>query len=507
VYGFLSFLNLFYAFYWFLGVLIVVAGTMPKNVAGHFLPVKSKLFSSDVQPLQGGGCVMIFNRLKSEAWRFNLTDALRRLFTTEYSSFDEKYFVIRAMERRRRVSGDIVIRLGVIYNTILPVVSQFVASSELLPKIASFHLTLLALTLPMFLPFSRFKPVIDQIGRKYVLPLTILMPPLFYASIAVTNSPTFPEPRHALLMNHIYTISILTMLVHPGERWQRLLSMIFLTGVLYFAFYRHPVGTAISAFAFLSMVLCYVNTVWQENQNCAIAKREFALMIQAAPAKIVRQASLSNDDLVHAFAPTQRHCVCISSDWRGYQAISASISPEQLATALGSYYEMIDRSLAETFKDGNYYSDWIADELFVVIFAKDTAEEKVLINTALSFTNGLVLKKQEFVDKNALQISIDIGVSSGLSLIGMMGPPGHRKATALGDVPGQARRFQMAGKHLRARFGETDRVIFGSSSLMQITDPFDIKKFDLSEDEKLRDLGDRALFYMEPSVVAMKRAV
>jgi hypothetical protein len=304
---------------------------------------------------------MFLNRLKTHGSGFSLTGTLRSFFTTEYSSSDEKYFVNLAMERRRRVSGDIAIRLGVIYNIILPVVSQFVAASELLPLITSFHLTLLALTLPMFLPFSHFKPVIDKVGRKYVLPLTILTPPLFYASIAATKSPMFHEPRHALLMNHIYTVSILIMLVHPGHRWQRFLSMIFLAVVSYFAFYRHPVGTAISAFALLSLVLCYVNTVWLENQNCAIAKREFALMIQAAPAKIVRQTSLSNDDLAHAFSPTQRHCVCISSDWRGYQAISASIAPEQLAAALGSYYEMVDRLLADKFQDGNYYSDWIAD--------------------------------------------------------------------------------------------------------------------------------------------------
>jgi class 3 adenylate cyclase len=450
---------------------------------------------------------MTFNRFKTNASRFNLTATLRRLFTTEYSSSDEKYFVNLAMERRRRVNGDITIRLGVIYNIILPVVSQFVATSELLPLITSFHLTLLALTLPMFLPLFRFKAIIENVGRKYVLPLTILMPSLFYASIAATKFPTFPEPRHALLMNHIYTVSILIMLIHPGHRWQRFLSMIFLAVVAYFAFYRHPVGSAISAFAFLSLVLCYMNTVWLENQNCAIAKREFALMIQAAPAKIVRQASLSNDDLGHAFAPTQRHCVCISSDWRGYQAISASIAPEQLAAALGSYYEMVDRLLADKFQDGNYYSDWIADELFVVVFAKDTLEEKVLINAALSFANGLIEKKQKFVDISALEINIDIGISSGVSLIGMMGPPGHRKATALGDVPGQARRFQMAGKYLRSKFGESDRVIFGSNSLMQITEPFEIKQFDLSEDEKIRDLGDRALFYMEPVMSTVRRAV
>ncbi len=450
---------------------------------------------------------MIFNRFKAAAWKLNLTEAFRRLYTEEYSSSDEKYFVNLAMERRRRVSGDIAIRLGVIYNLIVPLASQFVAPGELLPVITSFHLTMLVLTLPMFLPFFSFKPIVDKVGRRYVLPIIILLPPVFYAFVAATKSPTFPEPRHTILINHIYTVSILILLIHPGDRWQRFLSMIFLAGVAYAAFYRHPVGNAISIFAFLVFLIAYMNTIWLENQNLAVAKREFALMIQAAPAKIVRQASLSNDDLGHAFAPTQRHCVCISSDWRGYQAISASISPEQLAEALGSYYEMVDRLLAETFKDGNYYSDWIADELFVVVFAKDTAEEKILINAALAFASDLVIRKQDFVNKNGLEISIDIGVSSGLSLIGMMGPPGHRKATALGDVPGQARRFQMAGKYLRSKFKESDRVIFGANSLMQITEPFDIKQFDLGSDEKVRDLGDRALFYMEPALSAIKQAV
>jgi hypothetical protein len=65
----------------------------------------------------------------------------------------------------------------------------------------------------------------------------------------------------------------------------------------------------------------------------------------------------------------------------------------------------------------------------------------------------------------------------------------------------------MAGKYLRSKFGESDRVIFGSNSLMQITEPFDIKQFDLSGDEKIRDLGDRALFYIEPGISAMGQAV
>lgn len=450
---------------------------------------------------------MIFNGLNTGGAKFNIAEALRQIFATEYSSSDEKYFVNLAMERRRRVSGDLVIRLGIIYNTALPLFSLLVVNPKIIPYIVAFHILSLAMTMPMFIPQVAVKPIIDAVGRKYVLPILILTPPLFYALLAHFIAPTFHEPRHILLINHIYMVSILIVLVHPGQRWQRALAVLILSINSFFAFYQHPVGSALTLFSAFTMVIAFINTVWIENQMRRLAMHEFALMSQAAPAKIVRQASLSNDDLGKVFAPIQRHCVCISSDWRGYQAISASITPERLAAALGSYYEMVDRLLADTFKEGNFYSDWIADELFVVIFAKDTNEEKILINAALSFAGNLVKKKQEFVDANGLQISIDIGVSSGVSLIGMMGPPAHRKATALGDVPGQARRFQMAGKYLRTRFGETDRVIFGSNSLMQITEPFDIKQFDLSGDERVRDLGDRTLFYMEPEISIMNRAV
>lgn len=450
---------------------------------------------------------MFFSPSKVDESGFTLTGTLRRMFTTDYSSPDEKYFVSLAMERRRRVSGDLAIRLGVIYHIVVPLFAQLVAESRVLPYITAFHLLSLAATVPMFIPYFAFKPIIESVGRKYVMPVSILLPPFFYAVLAAMTAPTFPQPKHILLINHIYMVSILIVLVHPGTRWQRAVSVVILTGVSFLAFYRHPVGSALTLFSSFTMFIAFINTVWSENQMQKVASHEFALMSQAAPAKIVRQASLSNDDLGKVFAPTQRHCVCISSDWRGYQAISASISSEQLAEALGSYYEMVDRLLASTFKDGNYYSDWIADELFVVIFAKDTTEEKVLINAALSFASGLVIKKREFVATNGLEISIDIGISSGVSLIGMMGPPGHRKATALGDVPGQARRFQMAGKYLRAKITETDRVIFGSNSLMQVTEPFDIKQFDLANDEKIRDLGDRALFYMEPGITTVSRAV
>lgn len=98
-----------------------------------------------------------------------------------------------------------------------------------------------------------------------------------------------------------------------------------------------------------------------------------------------------------------------------------------------------------------------------------------------------------------LPINIDVGVASGVALIGMMGPAGHRKATALGDVPGQARRYQEIGKQIRRKFGENDRVLFGYNSLLQITQPFDVKQFELEAGGKVRDVAEDRVFYLEPA--------
>jgi len=261
----------------------------------------------------------------------------------------------------------------------------------------------------------------------------------------------------------------------------------------------HEMVAVVAGTNAIAMGFALVITLSIERRNRILAQKEFQLMIQAAPAKIVRQSALSNDDIGMVFAPTQRHCVCISSDWRGYQALSSKVSSSELSKAIGAYYEMTDTLLSEVFPEGNYYTDWIADELFVVIFAKDASEEPGLINSSLRFARELILKKQEFVKNVDLPINIDVGIASGVSLIGMMGPAGHRKATALGDVPGQARRYQEIGKQIRRKFGENDRVLFGYNSLLAITQPFDVKQFELEAGGKVRDLAEDRVFYMEPA--------
>lgn len=421
------------------------------------------------------------------------------VFSTKYSSADEEYFVQIAMERRREATLETAIRLGIFYDISMSIAVFAIDGIKLKQQLIAFHVFHLLIMLPMFINHAVIGPIINTVGRRIFMPIGIVSPVLFYSwALYFRDNPTM-DRGFFLGVVHIYSMCNFIVMVHPGTALERLVAVVVMSIASFPVFMRHEIISVLAGTNAMGMAFGLLIAYSIERRNRILAQKEFQLMIQAAPAKIVRQSALSNDDIGMVFAPTQRHCVCISSDWRGYQALSSKVSSSELSKAIGAYYEMTDTLLSEVFPEGNYYTDWIADELFVVIFAKDASEEPGLINASLRFARELILKKQDFVKNVDLPINIDVGIASGVSLIGMMGPAGHRKATALGDVPGQARRYQEIGKQIRRKFGENDRVLFGYNSLLQVTQPFDVKQFELEVGSKVRDVAEDRVFYMEPA--------
>ncbi len=234
-------------------------------------------------------------------------------------------------------------------------------------------------------------------------------------------------------------------------------------------------------------------TVWTRIE----AQREFKIRRQIAPLTVVRRSTEDPRPIDEVFAPAMRPTVCVSSDWRNYQSLSSTLTPEALAAALNAYYEMCERVLAEVAPNGDYYSDWIADELFIVFFAEAGFAHAEIVCEALRFAERLLEEKARFVVEHQHPRAIDIGVAAGAALVGMMGPEAHRKATALGEVPGRARRLQIVGKKLRADFGERDRVIFGKEVLALVGNAWPgVSSFELPPGQKLRDLDDGEIFFL-----------
>jgi hypothetical protein len=243
---------------------------------------------------------------------------------------------------------------------------------------------------------------------------------------------------------------------------------------------------------------------YQDHRTLAEAKREFLFRSRIAPAHVIRQAA-GDQEFDRVFRPDRKFCVCISSDWRNYQELASGLSPEQLSGTLAAYYDLCESLLKDTLPEGNYYSDWIADELFVVIFDQGGNSEEELIARAVLFANRLIVAKRNFYATHGLPKAIDVGIAAGPALLGIMGPKTHRKVTALGETPGRSRRMQTAGKLLRHRFSNQDRVVFGGDVLMKLRTAFDVKHLRIEQGTRVRDVNDPDLYYIEPELATETR--
>ncbi len=285
------------------------------------------------------------------------------------------------------------------------------------------------------------------------------------------------------------------MCFFPGSSKELFATSLVIAGGIVFAY----AGVFDVSFVMLELLTIlffgWVSHFLMMRRELVHGRLEFRTRLKMAPAQIVRQSKDFGEDVALSFENGSRLCVCISSDWRGYQALSGQMSSDALAVTMQKYYELADRLLRETFPAGNYFTDWIADELFVVVFAASDDDSSNLANAALRFGQKLLAAKTEFAATTHLPISIDVGLSRGKAFIGLLGPASHRKATALGEIPGRARRLQGVGNLLRAQCGPADRVIFGVDVLSALFLPVDVKSF--KAEHGFRDLKDDEVFYVE----------
>ena len=243
--------------------------------------------------------------------------------------------------------------------------------------------------------------------------------------------------------------------------------------------------------------------VMQHRSRCTAireAQGEFQTRSKIAPAHILRKAMEHEKEIDQIFAPKKEMCACISSDWRSYQQLSSSLATNQLVEGLSNYYNHCEKLLEQVFPEGNYFSDWIADELFVVAYTSNAMSEAELADAALLFGEKLIIFKQQFFSEYQFPAAIDVGISFGKALLGMMGPESYRKATALGRVPGEARRLQAVGKQLREKLPPIDRVIFNKAVFTALKQGHsNIMSIQSAEVTNVRDLDDNVFYFVEPT--------
>ncbi len=225
--------------------------------------------------------------------------------------------------------------------------------------------------------------------------------------------------------------------------------------------------------------------------------KQIRLLLSIAPAQVVVRSVRENKEVSELFAPMTRPCVCLSSDWRKYQALTGKIDGEKISGLLSHYYHEVGKILMKNIPKGNFYIDWIADELFMVCYVETEKDLCLAVSEVLNAALDMLRCKSKAFSAFETPPGIDIGIAVGEAFVGMIGPPEHKKATALGETPGRSRRLQTAAKFLRSTMGEKDRIFFGKDTMAYAEGDFDIFAAALDPDIILRDLPDRLLYFME----------
>lgn len=163
-----------------------------------------------------------------------------------------------------------------------------------------------------------------------------------------------------------------------------------------------------------------------------------------------------------------------------------------------SFYDIIYDELEKSNLSGQYYADWTADELFIVFYDEIGNESRVnkeALKFAHSLATKLYLEISSIVDKD---LKYDVGLSSGIGLIGLQGPGNYKKTSITGQVAGNSKRFETQAKTIRKTLkSQSFPIVVMDKNLSDIAS--DMKLYDnlVSRDIKgdVKDIKGNELSY------------
>lgn len=182
-------------------------------------------------------------------------------------------------------------------------------------------------------------------------------------------------------------------------------------------------------------------------------------LLSLQPAVVAKRLTVSDRRLLddEAFQARDRFTVCLSSDWRNYQAMTASREPKMISRLFEVYYNIVFEALSIAAPSGRYYADWTADEIMVIFYGDSDDEREQVIREALEFARVMATDVPDRVKAEMdMVLKYDIGIATGVGYLGLQGPRERRKTTIAGEVAGTAKRLETEGKDLRGRGFDDD---------------------------------------------------
>lgn len=320
--------------------------------------------------------------------------------------------------------------------------------------------------------------------------------PVFAAFIFLIKKFTTQKRLHLyflLMPALVFQLQYFTFLFHLNTDKQsivftaNIMTTFFLTFTLHKFFKEQYLFNSISIFI---LVFGLNHLEWQKDQALVLVisqitsamvtfyfRREFVGSLDTKlshlktflPDNVAKLIMFKNDwkDITHAFQAKERFTICLCADWRNFQQLCNQKSSAEISDTIEKYYDIVIRHLEKVFPDGNYYVNWVADELFVIFYTDTDSNRENLEKKVVGFANNMTTSIFEEINltiKN-WELMYDIGVSCGNGLLGLQGPSRLKKTTLTGEVAGRAKRYQEEAKRIRKNFGSSYPILVLDASL------------------------------------------
>jgi hypothetical protein len=406
----------------------------------------------------------------------------------EFKTLDEKDYTLNIVARWEQTVAKIFLLLCALSWFPLVALSMMEMIGARESKLLTFYGFLIGVWCLSLLVLERQLPVL----KRHIF--TILMLSQIVWGIAAYIDITDGEANKALIrVWWVYTMLGCLFLPLSATAHRIVFFVTVPMSVWVTSYYPNPAVDMI--LAFFSLVIGQNIQILTRRFLTAESIRTFRDKSKYIPRQVLMKAARTNESILDVFKPSDRFCVCICSDWRDFHGLIAENSASDVGANLVRYYEHVVDRLAQKFPDGQFFVDWIADELFIVVFSENVGSDPVLVQKSFELAQEMLAYRTTFASMHGYPVAVDIGLAAGLASVGIFGQGGIAKATAFSSTPGNARRLQEVSKRLGVLHGLNEKIVMSSEYVNFLGEtPLVMTRLPLSESLKVKDLDDLGVY-------------
>ena len=263
---------------------------------------------------------------------------------------------------------------------------------------------------------------------------------------------THDNPYTIVLVANYMVIFLTTFFCHRFWREQYVLNITGIYGILVVTALR-PEITKDCILLVIFHICSLIAAFFFRREFVGSLHERYDHMSSLVPKKVARYIAISHGklSLEELLEAKERFTVCLCSDWRDYQKLAQKYEAAQISKLFEGFYDIVFEELETIIPEGNYYASWTADELFVIFYSETDNQETTKIE-ALTFAHVLSTLVSDRVRKAFdIDLAYDIGLASGVGILGLQGPSKMKKTTLTGESAGTAKRLETEAKTVRKK--------------------------------------------------------